>query len=106
MRLFMVLDLDNAQTLFLFPIILEHQILHHMCTTYTRKLIAQSNANYKLRADVRKRFKTSNVGDYINVRIRLERFPPGTVKKLHARNADPFQILKKLNDNAYVINLV
>ena len=39
------------------------------------------------------------------VRIRLERFPPGTVKKLHARSASPFQILKKLNDNACVIDL-
>jgi len=39
------------------------------------------------------------------VRIRPERFPLGTVKKLHARSAGSFQILKKLNDNAYVINL-
>ena len=39
------------------------------------------------------------------VRIRPEWFPPGTVKKLHARNAGPFQILKKLNNSAYVIDL-
>ena len=36
------------------------------------------------------------------VPIRPEWFPPETVKKLHARSAGPFQILKKLNDNAYV----
>ena len=38
------------------------------------------------------------------VRIRPEWFRPGTVKKLHARSASPFQILKKLND-VYVIDL-
>ena len=51
--------------------------------------IAQNNVHYKLRADVRIRLKTFNVGD---------------VKKLHACNDDPFQILNKLNDNVYVIN--
>ena len=39
------------------------------------------------------------------VRIRPEWFPPGTVKKLHVRSNGPFQILKKLNDNVYVIDL-
>ena len=39
------------------------------------------------------------------VQIRPERFSPRTVKKLHARSASPFQSLKKLNDNAYVIDL-
>jgi len=39
------------------------------------------------------------------IRIRLERFPPGAVKKLIARSADPFKIFKKINPNAYVIDL-
>ena len=43
-----------------------------------------------LRDDVRNRLKTYNVGD---------------VKKLHACSANLFLILKKLNDNAYIINL-
>ena len=66
--------------------------------------IVQSNANYKLRADVRKRLKIFNVGDYMMVRICLEQFLSGTFKKLHARSAGSFQILKKLNDNVYVID--
>ena len=52
--------------------------------------VAQNNANYMLRANVRNRFKTFNIGDVIN--------------KLHAYNAAPFQILDELNDNAYVID--
>jgi len=39
------------------------------------------------------------------VRIRPERYPPGTVKKLHARSARPFKILKKIKSNAYVVDL-
>ena len=37
--------------------------------------------------------------------MRPERFPPRTVKKLHARSTGPFQILKKINSNAYVVDL-
>jgi len=54
--------------------------------------IAQNNANYKLWADISKRFKNFNVGDVI--------------KELHDCSAAPFQILKKLNDNAYIIDLL
>ena len=39
------------------------------------------------------------------VRMRPERFPPGTVKKLHARSVVPFKIIKKINSNAYVVDL-
>ena len=39
------------------------------------------------------------------VRIRLERYPPGTVKKLYARSAGLFKILKKINSNTYVVDL-
>jgi len=67
--------------------------------------IVQSNTNYKLRADIRKRLKTFNVGDYVMVKIRPEWLLSGTVKKLYVCSPDPFQILKKLNDNAYAIDL-
>ena len=39
------------------------------------------------------------------IRIRPERFSPGAVKKFTARSAGPFKIFKKINPNAYVIDL-
>jgi len=39
------------------------------------------------------------------VRIRSERFPPGAVKKLHTRAARPFKVIKRINNNAYILNL-
>jgi len=62
-----------------------------------REKIMKNNANYKPSADLHHRLKTFNIDDYVMVCIRLERFPPGTVKKFHARSARLFQILKKIN---------
>ena len=39
------------------------------------------------------------------IRIRPERFPSGTVKKLQAHSARPFKVLKQMGLNAYVIDL-
>ena len=40
------------------------------------------------------------------IRIRPERYPLGTIKKLQARSAGPFKVLKKLGPNAYVIDIL
>ncbi|KAL5746335.1 hypothetical protein ACOSP7_027481 [Xanthoceras sorbifolium] len=39
------------------------------------------------------------------IRLRAERFSPGSYNMLYARWASPFQVLKKLGPNAYVIDL-
>ena len=65
--------------------------------------IQKSNANYKAYADLYK--KAHEFGDYVIARIRPERYPFDTMKKLHARSAGPFKILKKINSNAYVVDL-
>ncbi|KAL5767989.1 hypothetical protein ACOSQ2_014772 [Xanthoceras sorbifolium] len=46
-----------------------------------------------------------SVGDQVLIRLRPERFPPGSFTKLHARRAGPFPILKKLGPNAYLVDL-
>ena len=39
------------------------------------------------------------------IRVRPERFSSGTVKKLQARGAGPFRVLKRVGSNAYVVDL-
>jgi len=70
-----------------------HHPLHYICTNNLLKIsdkIIQNNVNHVIRADDRNRLNTFNVGD---------------VKQLHASCANQFQILIKLNDNVYAINL-
>ncbi|KAL5770417.1 hypothetical protein ACOSP7_014571 [Xanthoceras sorbifolium] len=46
-----------------------------------------------------------NSYSFVLIRLRPERFPPGSFTKLHARRAGPFPILKKLGPNAYLVDL-
>ena len=64
-----------------------------------------SNELYKRLANSRKRDKEFVEGDYVMIRLKPERFPPGTVRKLHARGAGPFKVVKKVGPNAYVLEL-
>jgi hypothetical protein len=51
------------------------------------KQIQASNAQHKLQADLHRKYNEFNVGDYVMVRIRPERFPSRANRKLHARSA-------------------
>jgi hypothetical protein len=75
--------------------------LHHEI----RNKIQASNFQYKIHADTRRRHMEFQVGDYVMIRIRLERFPSRSVKKLQARSAGPFKILKRVGPNAYLLVL-
>ncbi|RVW83628.1 Transposon Ty3-I Gag-Pol polyprotein [Vitis vinifera] len=44
-------------------------------------------------------------GDLVMVRLRLERFHSSTYQKLQAKKAGPFQVLKRLGENAYLLKL-
>lgn len=56
-------------------------------------------------ADSHKRPKEFHIGDFVMIKLRPERFSPGTMKKLHARGAGPFKILRRVGQNAYVLEL-
>ena len=61
-----------------------------------RRTIYLSNEEYKLAADVHRRSKEFNVGDYVMVCIRLEKIPKTFSKKLYARAMGPYSIIRKL----------
>ena len=70
-----------------------------------RRKISLSNEEYKLVADVHRRSKEFNVGDYVMVRIRPERIPKTFSKKLYARAIGPYSIIRKMGSNAYLLDL-
>ena len=75
--------------------------LHHDIS----QRLNSTNELYKKLANSQKRDKGFTEGDYVMIRLKPERFPPGTVRKLHARGAGPFKVLKKVGTNAYVLEL-
>ncbi|KAL5849285.1 hypothetical protein ACOSQ3_007348 [Xanthoceras sorbifolium] len=70
-----------------------------------RRKIALRIKTYAQHANVRRHDQQFAVGDQMMIRLRPERFPSGSYSKLHARQAGPFQVLRKLGPNAYVIDL-
>lgn len=62
-------------------------------------------ASYKQQADQRHRFKVFTEGDLVMVHLRKQRLPAGSHHKLQAKKIGPCRILRKINENAYVVDL-
>ena len=58
--------------------------------------------NYKNKG---KRVRSFNEGDLVWLHLRKERFPQLRKSKLSLRGDGPFQIIKKINNNAYQLDL-
>ena len=66
--------------------------------------LEKTNAKYKMDADKHRRFKLFEVGDEVMVLISKAQMQGGH-SKLHQRKYEPYQIVKKINNNAYVVDL-
>jgi hypothetical protein len=77
----------------------------HSIHAEVRRQIALHNDSYKLRVDSHKRHVEFQPGDLVLIHLRPERFPKGSVHKLHPRRAGPFKIVKRLGPNAYLLEL-
>ena len=79
---------------------------------YVKKLHQQVKENlerrtqqYEKQANKGRKRVTFDVGDWVWVHFRKERFPAQRRSKLLPRGDGPFQVLEKVNDNAYKIDL-
>ena len=67
--------------------------------------IEKKTEQYVNKANKGRRQVIFEPSDWVWVHMRKERFPARRWSKLHPRGDGPFQILEKINDNAYKVDL-
>ncbi|GKE05141.1 RNA-directed DNA polymerase, partial [Tanacetum coccineum] len=70
-----------------------------------REQITNHNLQYQARANKHMRKLVFQEGDLVWVFLRRERFPQWRFGKLQPRGDGPFRVLRRINDNAYKIDL-
>jgi hypothetical protein len=71
----------------------------------TKQNIERMNAKYKLAGDKGRKELKFEPGELVWLHLRKDRFPELRKSKLLPRAAGPFKVLKKVNDNAYELEL-
>ena len=70
-----------------------------------RKHIEKKNEQYVTKANKGRQQVLFEPGDWVWVHMRKERFPARRRSKIHPRGDDPFQVLERINDNTYKLDL-
>jgi hypothetical protein len=71
----------------------------------TKENIERMNAKYKISGDKGRKQLDFALGDLVWLPLRKERFPDLRNSKLMPRANGPFKVLKKINENAYKLDL-
>ena len=67
--------------------------------------IEKSNESYEAQANKHRKRKPFQPGDLVWIHLRKEHFPFKQKNKLMGRAEGPFEVLEKVNDNAYEVDL-
>ena len=67
--------------------------------------LEKANAKYKIEVHKHRRFKSFDVGDEVVMIFISKARMQGGHSKLQLKKYEPYQIVKKINNNAYVVDL-
>ena len=70
-----------------------------------RSKIEKTNEAYQAHANKHKKQVVCQLGDLVWIHLRKERFPSKRKNKLMPRADSPFEVLERINDNAYKVDL-